>query len=165
MSNFQSFVYASHYNVFCLTETWLSDFIFDFEILPSDFVIYRKDRPLRGGGVLVAVKSSFPSSLVPSPPDLEVVSVKIGIDHELLICTVYVPPNSSETYLSLLLSYLTDLIFPLLKHYLPSEWRTHLIKPIHKSGDNFPTTQALSPIGMAYSSNQANSQIRGQKLC
>ena len=28
----------------------------------------------------------------------------------ILLCTVYVPPNSSETYLSLLLSYLTDLI-------------------------------------------------------
>ena len=55
LSKLQSFVYASDFNVLCITETWLSDHISDGEILPSDFVLYRKDRPSRGGGVLIAI--------------------------------------------------------------------------------------------------------------
>ena len=31
-------MYASKFNVFCLTETWLSDLIFDSEVLPHDFI-------------------------------------------------------------------------------------------------------------------------------
>ena len=54
---------------FCLTETWLSDFICNGEILPTGFVLYRKDRPSRGGGVLIAVRESLFSSFIPSPHD------------------------------------------------------------------------------------------------
>ena len=109
LSNFQSFVYASKFNVFCITETWLSDSIYDGEILSYDYTLYRKDRLSRGGGVLVAVNCSIPSSLLPSPPDLEVASVKCGLNTELILCTVYVPPNSSESYLTSLFTYLSDL--------------------------------------------------------
>ena len=70
-------MYASDCNVFCITETWLSDKISDGEILPSGFVLYRCDRPSRGGGVLIAVHKSLPSTLIPSPYDLEVVVVKL----------------------------------------------------------------------------------------
>ena len=38
-----------------ICETWLSDFVYDHEILPSNYSIYRKDRLSRGGGVLIAV--------------------------------------------------------------------------------------------------------------
>ena len=78
---------------FCVTETW----IYDCEILPSDFLLYRKDRPSRGGGVLVAVNKSIYSSQLPSPPDLEIVSIMLSLDLEFILCSVYVPPNSSET--------------------------------------------------------------------
>ena len=103
-------MYASKFNVFCLTETWLSDLIFDSEVLPHDFILYRKDRLSRGGGVLIAVHVSILSSLLSSPVDLEVVSVKIGVNHDFILCTVYVPPNSSESYLLSLLKYLSDLV-------------------------------------------------------
>ena len=43
LSDFSSFVYASNYNVYGITESWLSDHIYDNEILLSDYVIYRKD--------------------------------------------------------------------------------------------------------------------------
>ena len=94
LSNFQSFVYASKFNVFCITETWLSDSIYDGEILPYDYTLYRKDRLSLGGVVLVAVNCSIPSLLLPSPPDLEVASVKLGLNKEMILCTIYVPPNS-----------------------------------------------------------------------
>ena len=84
-------MYASDFNVFCLCETWLSDHIFDSEVLPHDFILYRKDRPSRGGGVLIAVHVSIPSSLLSSP--------------------VYIPPNSCESYLLSLLNYLSDLLY------------------------------------------------------
>ena len=59
--------------------------------------------------MLVAVNCSIPSSLLPSPPDLEVASVKLGLNKELILCTIYVPPNSSESYLTSLFTYLSDL--------------------------------------------------------
>ena len=79
-------MYASDCNVFCITETWLSDQISDGEILPSNFVLYRSDRPSRGGGVLIAVHESIYSALVSSPFDLEVVSVRLGLDNHFVVC-------------------------------------------------------------------------------
>ena len=58
LSNLQSFVY--NYTIYCITETWLSDSVSDFEILPA-----------RGGGVLIAVDASVPCSVVSSPSLLE----------------------------------------------------------------------------------------------
>ena len=86
LSLFQSFVYSNDFTLICLTETWLSDHVSDGEILPNE---YRKDRPTRGGGVLIAVKSSVPSSSVPSPPDIEVISVEIGTNHDSVLCFMY----------------------------------------------------------------------------
>ena len=54
LSNFQSYVYSTSYSVYCVTET-LSDSIFDHEIQPCDYSLYRNDRTMRGGGVLIAV--------------------------------------------------------------------------------------------------------------
>ena len=70
MSFFQSFVYSHDFEIFCVCETWLSDNIHDHEILPDNFILYRKDRPSRGGGVLIAVTSSYHSVTLPSPSDL-----------------------------------------------------------------------------------------------
>ena len=81
------------------------------ENLNNDFIIYRKDRQTRGGGVLIAVKCFLHSSLIFSPSDLEVISVKLSIcNHEIILCSIYIPPDSSESYLLSLLSYLTDLV-------------------------------------------------------
>ena len=110
LSKFQSLVYASDCNVFCITETWLSDQISDGEILPSNFVLYRKDRPSRGGGVLIAVQESMYSTLISSPRDLEVVSVRLGLDNHFVICCVYVPPDSSVLYFSSLVNHLTEIV-------------------------------------------------------
>ena len=72
-------------------------------------ILYHKDIPSRGGGVLIAVVSSYHSVALPSPPDLEVVTVKLGLDHELVICCVFLPPSASHSYVGLLIDYLTDL--------------------------------------------------------
>jgi len=46
---------------------------------------------------------------LPSTPDLEVVTVKLGLGYELVICCVYIPPSVSHSYVCLLIHYLTDL--------------------------------------------------------
>ena len=65
------------FSLLCVTETWLNSNICDNEILPFRFLIYRKDRGSRSGVVMVVIKHSFSSFLIPSPPDLEVVSLAI----------------------------------------------------------------------------------------
>ena len=69
--------------------------------------MYRKDRPTRGGGVLVAIKQSLTSSIIPSPSDLKIVSVKIGLGNDFTLCCVYVPPESSLSYVTSLVQFLT----------------------------------------------------------
>ena len=51
LSNFQSFVYSHAFGVICNTETWLSDFIYDKEVLRDKFTLYRKGRESRRGAV------------------------------------------------------------------------------------------------------------------
>ena len=109
LADFQSFVYTCQLKVICVTETWLSEWVFDKEILPSHYAIYRKDRGSHGGGVLVAVDESIPSSLIDSPPNLEIIVVQLGLIYPIILCTVYIPPNSSDSF-DTLIPFLTDIL-------------------------------------------------------
>ena len=109
LSKFQAFVYSTNYSIICVSETWLSNHIFDNEILPNGYTIYRKDRCSCGGGVLIAIKDNFTSSLTTSPSDIETITVKILISNPIILCLVYIPPNSSNSYYDSLFHYLSDL--------------------------------------------------------
>lgn len=109
LSKFQAFAYSSNYNIFCVSETWLSNHIFDNEILPTGYSIYRKDRNSRGGGVLMAIKDNLTCNLMSSPPDIEIITVKISTSVPIFICLVYIPPNSSENYYDSFFHYLFEL--------------------------------------------------------
>ena len=65
------------------------------------------DRNSRGGGVLVAVNDSIPSSLVYSPSNVEIVCVQIELTCPFHLCTVYVPPNSDLSYLKSVIDFFT----------------------------------------------------------
>ena len=110
LSNFQSFICSSDFSILCITETWLSKDIFDNEIIPSGYTIYRKDTDSRGGGVLLAVKDNITSSQLSSPPHVEILTVLISTSNPFIISVVYIPPNSSDTNHELLHSYLTNLV-------------------------------------------------------
>ena len=110
LSKFQSFVYSNPFDIYCITETWLSDVIFDNEILALGYNIFRKDRGSRGGGVLLAVADSISTQLLPSPPNLEVLSIKIcNRTQPIILCCVYNPPISEIQYFNSLISYFTTL--------------------------------------------------------
>ena len=98
LASFMSFVYSSNLEIICCTETWLTGDTFDNEILPSGYTIHRKDRSSRGGGVMIAVKDSITCAYLPSPSDLEVVSVQVGLPNPVTVCSVYAPPSASDLY-------------------------------------------------------------------
>ena len=107
LSYFQSFVYASNFQII---ETWLSETITDLEILPQGYSLYRKDRGSCGGGVMLAISNTLPSKRALSPPDLEVVSVSILLGNiEITCCAVYAPPNATSEYHRNLVDYLTTI--------------------------------------------------------
>ena len=113
LSLFQSYIYSSDFDVICLTETWLSESVFDQEILPTNYNIYRKDRPSRGGGVLIAIKSTIPASVVCSDPfnnAIEILTVRLNLSKPVTLSCVYVPPSPSDSYMYDLISNLTQLV-------------------------------------------------------
>ena len=111
MSQFQSFVYASDFQIIGLSETWLSDNITDLEILPQAYSLYRKDRESRGGGVMLAISNKLSSRQTPSPQNLEVVTVSILLSKMVVTCCIiYAPPNATVEYHRDLTNYLTTII-------------------------------------------------------
>ena len=83
-----------------ITETWLSVSIYNLEILPSSFTMYRRDRHSTGGGVLLAISSTIPSTLVLSATDMEQIIVKLLLPKPILLCCVYLPPSSPPILIS-----------------------------------------------------------------
>ena len=98
-------MYSTPYSIYCITETWLSNSVFDCEILPCEYTLYCKDRGSHGGGVLIAVSDSVPSVLISSPEELEIITVNLNpLNGPITLCTTV--PNSGDDYHNNLLSYL-----------------------------------------------------------
>ena len=112
ISSFQTLVYSSSFQIIAITETWLSDYILKNELLPSNFNIVRIDRATRGGGVIVAIHDSVPFCVVSSPSNLKILTVKIDLKTLITLCVVYLPPLSTPSYHSDLLSYFDQLLTP-----------------------------------------------------
>ena len=91
-------MYTKSYDIFCVSETWLNETIYDNEILPSNYTIYRNDRRSRGGGVLIAVSNSIPSKIIERYTGIEMISVELELSPKLLIVCLYIPPNCSDEY-------------------------------------------------------------------
>ena len=93
----------------CVTETWLKPFIFNNEILPTNYVVYRNDRGGKGGGVLLAVRSKMSSTLIYSPTHLKLLTATLNHTKVITICLLYIPPNPDHKYISDLIEYLNSL--------------------------------------------------------
>lgn len=81
-------------DVICIAETWLTDGTTDAELSAvGKFMVFRRDRGSRGGGVLVLVRKGIPCVPLPVPSDAsEVVGVELCIDTEhLRLVVVYSP--------------------------------------------------------------------------
>ena len=98
-----NFLIAENTDIAFITETWLTKSILDSEILPSnEFNIFRKDRETpRGGGVLLAVRSSLFSSIqqIDIPTDIEFVCCEVTTKNDkFLLASCYRPPNSNISW-------------------------------------------------------------------
>ena len=98
-------MYSTHNSIYCVTETWLSNSVFDCEILPCEYTLYHEDRGSHKGGVLIAVSDSVHSVLISSPEELEIITVNLNpLDGPISLCTTVA--NSGDYYHNNLLSYL-----------------------------------------------------------
>ena len=90
LSRLQNFAYLSSVNILAVSETWLTKLIFDNEILPTNYTIFRNDQGSRGGVVLLAVKDHIATKLLSSPTNLEMLTVEIKLSYTtVILCVVY----------------------------------------------------------------------------
>jgi hypothetical protein len=81
-------------DIICGTETWIDNSIKDSQIFPPGYNIYRNDRNLNGGGVLLAVRGNLISSPVPElQTDCEIIWCKL-----LTIFNAIIYPSLGSTY-------------------------------------------------------------------
>lgn len=101
--------YSTDYDAIALSETSLNASFFDSELFNlKQFCVYRTDRSKlnsvhqRFGGVLIAVRASFPSERihVPGTDNVEMILVRLQCrTHSIYICCVYIPSGSKvEVY-------------------------------------------------------------------
>ena len=95
-NQFQSVVYTKNFDIICVTETWLNNTVFNNEILPTSYTIYRKDRANRGGGFLIASNNSIPSQLCHISDSIEMISVHLNTRPKLLLICLYILPNCTS---------------------------------------------------------------------
>lgn len=58
-------VAAQSHDVIALSETWLSESVLDAELFDGRYLVFRRDRGSRGGGVLLAVRKQKVKSARP----------------------------------------------------------------------------------------------------
>ncbi|KAM7315517.1 uncharacterized protein ISCGN_005300 [Ixodes scapularis] len=89
-----------HCSTILLSETWLDASVADSELLPLDaYTVFRRDRGGRGGGVLMAIPSSFRVNrrCDLEHKDLEALFVEFFLPRgTILVSCVYCPPSSRE---------------------------------------------------------------------
>ena len=78
------------------TESYLDDNVFDSEVFPSTYAVYRKDRNKHGGGVFIAIRENLPSYQIQMDLSLEIIWVCLHIDsnNDVILGSFYCPPNS-----------------------------------------------------------------------
>lgn len=92
-----------------ITETWLHSEIPDDNLVPPGYKIFRRDRPTRGGGVAVILKTSIKASLLAQSPDTESLCLRVSFGNKVIIViAVYRPPDSGPDFLVNLRSHLAS---------------------------------------------------------
>ena len=106
---------ALNINVICLTETWMTPLVDSYELMPSEYKVYRKDRVgRRGGGVLLAVNNALISknmNLVCKIPAIYLTGVSVKLNNKcIIVLCMYVPPGLSSRQYTELFDYLDSAV-------------------------------------------------------
>ena len=78
------------------TESWLSEEIYNAEIFRNDYIVFRRDRYSRGGGVFICVKNYIDCRELWVDEDFEIIAIEIkGINPKSTweIVGIYRAPN------------------------------------------------------------------------
>lgn len=90
-----------------ITETWLTHDVMNFEITPPGYVIVRKDRTTRGGGVAILINKKIPYTVMPEAFDVEAIFCKLMFGScNVIVGCVYLSPNSGTDSLQALHGYM-----------------------------------------------------------
>ena len=92
-----------------MIENWLTDLIYDNEVTPPGYLIYRNDRGSRGGGVAIVLSNQIPSRLIQNHQIIEMISVEISLDPKVILVCVYISPSSSDAHLGVILDAISSL--------------------------------------------------------
>lgn len=85
-------------SIFIITETWFDVTVSDIAICPKDFIVYRRDRGSRGGGLLVGVKNSINSIIVHVSTHFELLAIDVSNDSQSLRLIVAYVPHSEKDF-------------------------------------------------------------------
>ncbi len=92
-------LYDPEVDIYAVTETWFDNAVEQNIWIIDSFSVFRDDREYkRGGGVLIAIKKTFPATRISVEPiaglEMVCVSVKFG-NNSVIFVVVYIPPISS----------------------------------------------------------------------
>ena len=100
LHTFKQNVTNNNYDVICITESWLNNSIYDFNIIdPENYSIFRRDREdtrslkKDGGGAFIAVKNDLNVTLLRDyQSDAEDVWISVDLNNKgkLIVCCVKV---------------------------------------------------------------------------
>lgn len=94
---FKTILLDNDFSVCCISETWLTNTIDSSYLHIENYVLIRKDRAGRGGGVAMYVKQNLNCKLMESNEVIEQLWVSINIcGTTLIVGTVYRPPQFSS---------------------------------------------------------------------
>lgn len=110
-------VTSDEYDMIALTETWLSNSVYDGELFSENFSVFKirnRNDTVRGGGVLLAVKRMFDCTLLELDfnfPEIDLLGIKIKINNytSIYILIVYIAPNCKVNRREDLFSFLESL--------------------------------------------------------
>lgn len=97
VNDFYINILGHNYDLVFLTETWLSESIYNCELFTNDYNVFRKDRDIkRGGGVLIAVRNDFAiTEFELNNVNFEAIALKVTLHRSnFYFVNVYFPPNS-----------------------------------------------------------------------
>ena len=96
------------FDIICLTETHLDNSVHSGELLDSNtYNVYRKDRNIYGGGVLIAVKSNIVQEALQEFASHEAVAVLIN-RQSIFLCAYRPPANTENRYAECLIESLVN---------------------------------------------------------
>src|ERR1700744_3865212 len=109
LADFLKNVLMCDYDIICLTETWLNEYIMTSELFGTGFkyFVYRKDRDFvhydkdDGGGVLLAIRTNLSSILLNvSDTKSEDLTIRVNVSKDVFFCVTvaYFPQESTVEY-------------------------------------------------------------------